>query len=184
VSPSRAPLVLLLLGCSHAGPPEEDRARAPGQPPPQPGAPVDPGTAVLTVVWANPSTRYAVACDDNLYDSRQHWLRGASSARASLIERFMIRAGASRIQCFVTEAEQRTKWALFEDAYLCRRGADLRLDLRVDPLPDGRLAFDAAYSSQGCEGLPTPARRPVAPRPDPAPRICCGDPRSGEFRGE
>ena len=183
MSPSRA-AVLLLLGCAHAASPEEPGTSAPGQPPAQPGAPLDPGTAVLTVVWANPSPHFAIACGDNLFDSHQHWLRGATAARASLIERFVIRAGVGRVQCLVKDASVSSIWALFEDSYRCGRGADLRLDARVDPLPDGRLAFDAAYSATGCERLPTPTRRPVAPRPDPAPRICCGDPRSGEFRGE
>jgi len=179
--PILALVALLLSGCVHAPaaeapPPPASHATAPGV------RPTEPGTAVLAVVWTNPSPRFAVACASDLFDAHQHWLRPAG-AQGSLVERFMIRTGTGKIQCLVADAAELTaKWAIFDDPVRCQPRANLRLDLRVDQLPDGRLAFDAAYAAEGCE-VPTPGRRFVVRRPDPPPRICCGDPR-GEFRGE
>ena len=182
-------LALLLLGCAHELPLEPERGPGSSSAPTPgvaiPGVPAaEPGTAVLTVVWAAPSPRFAVACGNNLFDEHQHWLRGAA-AQGSLLERFMIPAGQRRIQCFVADAaEFRSRWALFEDTVRCAAHADLRLELQVDKQPDGQLAFTAAYSGPQCDLLPARSRRPVAPRADPPPRICCGDRSAGEFHGE
>jgi hypothetical protein len=172
--------MLLLVACAHAPTPDETREPDPNAPPA--GVSAAPGPAVLTIVWANPSPRFAVACGGDLFDGHQHWLRGAA-AQGALTERFMIRAGTGKIQCFVADAaEFRTRWAIFEDDYACNARANLRLDLDVQKLPDGGLAFDGAYSAEGCRvHAAEVGRRVVSRRSDLPPRICCGEHR-GDFR--
>jgi len=179
--------LLAALSCAHAPPPEGVSGGAPNGPSieTQPGTTGggDAGDAVLTVVWTDPSPRFALACGADLFDQRQHWLR--SDARGPLTERFIIRAGSGKLQFFVADATRfRSIWAIFEDDYACAAGGTLRVDVHVEALPDGRLAFDAHHAAQGCRLAATgPIRRSVPPRSEPPRRICCGEHRD-EFRAE
>jgi hypothetical protein len=134
--------------------------------------------AQLTVVWANPSSRFTVACGGELFDGRQHHLRGASGG-GPLTERFIVRSGNGQVQCFLAEhGATPSRWAIFTDAFSCLPGANVRLDMRLDELPDGRLVFDAAYSGDRCQSLPDRAkvgRREVERRSERPPAICCPD---------
>jgi hypothetical protein len=187
VRASLAATLVALLGCTHAAPAERENGGGPSEPSGAPAAGLPSGTgetgdAVLTVVWSDPSPRFAVACGADLFDQRQHWLR-AAAAQGPLTERFMIRAGGGKVQCFVAEtADFGAKWAIFEDDYSCGGRGSLRLDLHVEKLPDGQLAFDTTYAAKGCRtGSAGPTRRLVSRRRDLPRRICCGEHRD-EFR--
>jgi hypothetical protein len=177
---------LLALACAHATSPEGgigDASNGPSsEPQAAPGGSGEPGDAILTVVWTDPSPRFAVACGADLFDQRQHWLRAA--AGGPVTERFLVRAGTGKVQLFVADATRfQSAWGIFEDGYTCAGRGTLRVDLHVEGLPDGRLAVDTTYTAQGCRIAAGPIRRFVSRQSDPPRRICCGEHRD-EFRAE
>ena len=178
-------VLLAAVGCAHAASPEGGGAVGPNGPPieTQPGTTGggDAGDAVLPVVWTDPSSRFALACGADLFDQRQHWLR--SDARGPLTERFVIRAGSGKLQFFVADtARFQSVWGIFEDDYVCAGGGSLRVDVHVEALPDGRLAFETRHTAQGCQ-VAGASRRFVTRQSELPRRICCGEHRD-EFRAE